>query len=73
MRVSAKKVKICNKLDYLPGTSLPYGCPEFFYRISNENEYNEKCDVFSVGMIMLEILIRRSIFEMPRNKIQKLY
>ncbi len=69
MRVSAKKVKICNKLDYLPGTSLAYGCPEFCSLISHDNEYNEKCDVFSVGMIMLEILIRRSIFEMSRNKI----
>lgn len=50
-----EKGKFHHILDYLPGLSLPYSAPETL--LKNQIEYSEKCDVFSLGVIMFELFI----------------
>jgi len=62
--------ELCSKINYKPGYTLPYSCPEIK---QNMKSFTEKSDIFSLGIIMHEILYRNTPFyfynEVNMNKL----
>lgn len=52
------------KVKYFLSFSIPYTAPEIFMKV-NKPSLNPKCDIYSIGLIIFEILFNNSIFTQP--------
>lgn len=60
------------KHHYYLSFSVPYTAPQIFMK-SHKPQINAKCDIFSLGFMMFEILFNQSILGESNERLQQIF